>query len=931
MKRKIKFCIIIFILVILSISIGIGLYYRSHKNDFIIDVGCDNIGNMYTISYGEEYVYLKKIDSNNKILWVNEFSKTEGNLINDFNSLIVTPDGQTLMYVHQYDAITYEKVKEEIVLYSNDGKDKKIIFEDKKGVEQTICAMNYYDNHVYFFQMSNETQKDKKSIDVKEIDLSLLKNEKSIPVKTLQTISFRSDIPIINLLYTKSNEVIFTTGNSEIYKVNKNENINNKIYPIGNQESGGITSFSYDSNDNIYFQDVAKNKILNIDINSETLQELYDTDSLEKMGINYSTLQSVKFESKEKFYGVQSSNIKDSYIVTIFEDNKVKKLDNLMYSINMLFNDKISLIILTVLIVTAAIIIISFFIIKRINKGKLTIILKQLLIIIPITTISIIIIFCISNINLTKVTYHQLIEQIYTISKSRINSIDLDKLKNIDWKYPQNDTYYNELLKILKLGNKDDKIYNYQDKKEIDDAHNSMYCLLYIVKNNELYIETSQGTYGNVPIKCIYSNDDCEKYEKARLDKQYVYTKLKDSDGEWLAVISPILDENGNVVALLDVGISKTGFISSTITNSASEILKINSIIGVIMTISIIIGLYYMLLPLKKLKFAVTELMQGNLGIQVSIKSNDEVAEISRVFNKMSLSLKNDVDNLTDLNNAYHRFVPLKMFEILNKDNVTEVNIGDQVKNNISLLAATANNFERLTANMKTDEIFVFMNKMLSRIVPIISKAGGVVERYSNAGLISLFPQNSINALESAIEILENIRICNDELYKVNIGFVINKEDVMLGIIGCEERLAASVISDYLTIITELNEFGEKYGSRILVTQACSEEIGNSITSYNYRTLGYIKYKNKDEIVRLDDFFDGDDYEIIELKKQTKDIFEKGVQLYCDKDFYNARRVFIEVLKQFKEDKASKEYLKLCDKYYRIKDVNTIETYLELF
>ena len=256
MKRKIKFCIILFILVTLSIGIGIYVHYRSHKNDFIIDIGWDNVGNVYTMSYGEEYVYLKKIDTNNKILWMKEFPRVEGNLINDFNSLIVTPDGQAIMRIYKYDAITYKKVNDEIDLYSNDGKDKTIILEDNKdlGVGSTIHSMNYYDNKVYFFQISNETQKDKQLFDVKEIDLSLLENEKSPPVKTLQTISFRSDIPIINLLYTKSNEVIFTTGNSEIYKINKNENINNKIYPIGNQESGGITSFSYDSNNNIYFQ-----------------------------------------------------------------------------------------------------------------------------------------------------------------------------------------------------------------------------------------------------------------------------------------------------------------------------------------------------------------------------------------------------------------------------------------------------------------------------------------------------------------------------------------------------------------------------------------------------------------------------------------------------------------------------------------------------
>ena len=135
---------------------------------------------------------------------------------------------------------------------------------------------------------------------------------------------------------------------------------------------------------------------------------------------------------------------------------------------------------------------------------------------------------------------------------------------------------------------------------------------------------------------------------------------------------------------------------------------------------------------------------------------------------------------------------------------------------------------------------------------------------------------------------------------------------------------------DYLTIIERLNKFGEKYGSNILVTENSINDINIDVVSYNYRKLGKIKYKNKDEIVTLYDFFDGDDYEVIALKKQTKDIFEKGVEEYLNKNFYEARKLFIEVLKQFQEDIASKEYLRFCDEYYKYDNKSDIEVYIEL-
>lgn len=928
MKLKTK----IYIMSLAVIFLGISIFFINnlHKNDFIIDSACDSMGNMYIMSYGDNDVYIKKVDSNNKILLEKKFPRVEGSIINEFSSLIVTPEGKMMILVSQMDVSTYKTVKEQICLYSNDGKDKKVIFEDTG--EEEIRSINYYDNNVYFFQDSNVIVEDKQLIDVKNIDISSISDGKIPSVKTLKTISYRGDIRICDLLYTKSNEVIFTTENSEIYKVNK-ENKNTKIYPIGNQKNQGITSFAYDSNDNIYFEDINMNEVVTINVNSLKTQELYNNDELKKIGIDYGTLQNVKFESKEKFYGVQSVNINmvKPNIVSIIDNNKVRRLEDLSYSTKLIFTEICSWI--PIVLISIIILVTSILVIKKINKGKSTIIFKQLLILIPIITISIITIFIVSNKTLNAVVDNQLVEEIYKMTKDKIDIINKDKLKNIDWKAPQDNSYYNELLNIVQhLYNNDNKIYNYKNQNNMAITNNHMYSFIYPVKNNQIYTGICNLDYRNIPIQDVYSKADCQKYEKAVIDKQFVYAEVKYSDGEWLALISPILDNNGNVIALMEIGTAKQGFVNNMILGNAKNIAKTNIIIGIIMISSLIIGLYYLLLPLKRLKNAVTALMKGDLGVQVVVNSNDEVAEISEVFNKMSLNLKHDMDKLTRLNDAYHRFVPLRMFEILNKKDILDVNIGDQVKINISLLSLNTNNFKELSAELNTDNIFVFINNIFSMFVPVISKNNGVVERYNNSGLISLYPQSSVEAIKSAIEIRQKTRLFEDsKLNKVEIGFVINKEDLMIGIIGCEERLGASVISDYLTIVEDLNEFGKKYGSSILVTEACIDELNKSNISYNYRKLGYIRYKNKRQVVSVYDFFDGDDYEIIALKKQTKDIFQKAVEYYCNKDFYNARRVFIEVLKQFNDDKASKEYLKLCDKYYRIEDVTNIATYLELF
>ncbi|WP_294374629.1 HAMP domain-containing protein [uncultured Clostridium sp.] len=924
----------IFFLLMLVVFVFISMFFilRPKNNDYIMGNSVDKYGNIYLLSYDEKNIYLKKVSPDKNILWINSMPKSENNIVNSLNSIIVTDEGNVIMYLYKYDSNTYKKVTEQMYLYSQDGKEKRIILDDRidLGVEQTIYSMNYYDGNVYYFQMSSKEDDTNQLVDVKKINLNSNQDEKLPESELINTIGYDSSVGINNLVYTRDNSIVFTTYDSEIYKVS-DKNIYEKLYPIDNEESKGISGFSYDSNNNIYFQEISDDNINCIDIYTKDIKRIYDNKKLKHKGLDYSELKKIKFISKDKFYGTRSlDSNKSENFVTIYDKGEVKNFNNLKYSYKIILFR-----IVAVLCVFIAVIVILSLIrkaLKIFNKNKLTISLKQTIVFIPIIIVSVLIIAVLSERKITKVVNQQLIEQIFAISKDKADSIDGDVLKAMNWDYPYNDEFYSELNAKLELGRKDEIIYNYIKKADIKDPHNSIYNLLYIVKDDEIYTGICDFNFVNIPIRYIYSNEDCKAYEKSLLEKEFVYTELKDSAGEWLALISPIEDSDGNVVALIEVGITKQGFLSSMVSENVQEILIVNILSGVFMILSLIICINYLLWPLKKLKIGVMDLMQGNLGVQVAVSSRDEVAEISEAFNKMSNNLKIDMDNLIKLNDAYHRFVPLKMFEILNKKDILDVKIGDQVKTNIALLSLTTNNFKELSKHMNTGEIFLFINKIFSIIVPLLSNAGGVVERYNNSGLIALYPRNVINAIKSAITIKETIRVHEDNvLNKINIGFVINKEEMMLGIVGCEERFGASVVSDYLTIVEGLNQFGDKYGISILVTENSIANIKSDLVSYNYREIGYIKYKSKNQEVRLYDFFDGDDYEIVKLKKQTKELFEKGVKAYYKKDFYMARKIFIEVLKVFQEDKVSKEYLQLCDKYYKNSDYVSVGTYLELF
>ena len=81
---------------------------------------------------------------------------------------------------------------------------------------------------------------------------------------------------------------------------------------------------------------------------------------------------------------------------------------------------------------------------------------------------------------------------------------------------------------------------------------------------------------------------------------------------------------------------------------------------------------------------------------------------------------------------------------------------------------------------------------------------------------------------------------------------------------------------------------------------------------------------------KIYDVFDGDDNDMRNRKRQTRMVFESGIQLYTEQKFEEARQHFIEVLKSDRYDLAAKEYVYRCEEYTREKPANPI-VYIERY
>lgn len=121
----------------------------------------------------------------------------------------------------------------------------------------------------------------------------------------------------------------------------------------------------------------------------------------------------------------------------------------------------------------------------------------------------------------------------------------------------------------------------------------------------------------------------------------------------------PVFDDEGNVTAVLESGMSKV-LLDYNIRQEIRYLTVVNMLILAAMMIFIAVILTYGLYPLKRLKRGVEEMLDGHLGVTVPVRGRDEVAEISEVFNRMSRSIQNHFEQMERFNRASFRFIPLR-------------------------------------------------------------------------------------------------------------------------------------------------------------------------------------------------------------------------------------------------------------------------------
>ncbi|MFB5652197.1 7TM diverse intracellular signaling domain-containing protein [Leptospira wolffii] len=220
-------------------------------------------------------------------------------------------------------------------------------------------------------------------------------------------------------------------------------------------------------------------------------------------------------------------------------------------------------------------------------------------------------------------------------------------------------------------------------------------------------------------------------------------------------------------------------------------------------------------------------------------------------FSQAFLYIERLSDNLLEVNKAYSRFVPLAFLKFLNKQNITEIGLGDQVQREMTILFSDIRSFTQLSEKMTPKDNFDFLNSYMRRMGPIIRKHGGFIDKYLGDGIMALFPSIPDQALEAALEMLEELRELNrlrvERQYEpIRIGIGLHTGTLMLGTIGEEERMDGTVISDAVNLASRIEGLTKEFDTDLLLSEETFKKLKNA-WKYSLEKLGTVKVKGKSE------------------------------------------------------------------------------------
>jgi len=286
-----------------------------------------------------------------------------------------------------------------------------------------------------------------------------------------------------------------------------------------------------------------------------------------------------------------------------------------------------------------------------------------------------------------------------------------------------------------------------------------------------------------------------------------------------------------------------------------------------------------------------TPLVNSRGDIQYAIAVFQNITERKQA----QLAQEEFIQTLSQLTLAYERFVPKQFLNLLGKTSIVEIQLGDQVEKEMTVLFSDIRAFTTLSEGMTPQENFNFINSYLSQMEPLIGEHYGFIDKYIGDAIMALF-HSPHDAIQAAIAMLHQLTAYNQKRQQVGeapvaIGIGLNTGPLMLGTVGGNNRMDGTVIADAVNLASRIEDLTKIYHTSLLITQCTYSQLSKPLP-YHIRVIDVAKVKGKTKTITVYEVYDADPPDQIAYKDRTRTEFEQGFQLYHSGQFAEALSIF---------------------------------------
>ena len=326
-------------------------------------------------------------------------------------------------------------------------------------------------------------------------------------------------------------------------------------------------------------------------------------------------------------------------------------------------------------------------------------------------------------------------------------------------------------------------------------------------------------------------------------------------------------------------------------------------LISIVFLIILYCNLVVICRPVNKIEHVISRLGDGKVKEdKLNIGGGKQFQTIEHSLIKINNNYKEKDNTLRNLNYLDKKILPKPIYKFLGRESVTILERDKKVKK-VGVLASIKISNTSFN-NITLEENFKIINAYMNSIAPLIKKSGGFIDKYIGEGIIAIFskPDSAIDCSRNIIRVVRK-KNNNKKNDNISVEIALHYGDFMLGVTDEEEKVP-TIISN-LNIINKIANITKYMKSSLVFSKSILDNLSLNY-HIEYRCLGFFKEEDKDIYVYEDLSCYSKNMTFKLLK--NKNIFEKGVMYYNNRDYDKSLLYFQEILKSLPEDNASYIY-----------------------